>query len=62
MRTNGTGFSGALVKPVFILLALLLLAAPFTRKAEALNPPDEGLWLPFLVQRLNYTDMHKTRR
>ncbi len=28
-------------------------------RANAANPPDEGMWLPMLVQRLNYVDMVK---
>ena len=28
-------------------------------KADTPPPPDEGMWLPMLVERLNYTDMKK---
>lgn len=59
MRTNGTGFAGALLKPVVIVLLALIFLVPSAKKAGALNPPDEGMWLPLLIQRLNYTDMQK---
>jgi len=39
-----------------IVLALCLLTAVF---AKAANTPDEGMWLPMLVERLNYVDMQK---
>ncbi len=39
-----------------ILLALCLLTAVF---AKAANTPDEGMWLPMFVDRLNYVDMQK---
>ncbi len=39
------------------LAALLLFVfVGFTGKAET-PPPDEGMWLPMLVKRLNYVDM-----
>lgn len=28
-------------------------------KSYAFNPPDEGMWLPILIERLNYVDMQK---
>ena len=37
-------------------LAILIAGASFVR---ADNPPDEGMWLPLLLDRLNYTDMQK---
>ena len=40
------------------LFTLILLAGLITGlKAE--NPPDEGMWLPMFVERLNYVDMQK---
>ena len=39
-----------------IVLALCLLTAVF---AKAANTPDEGMWLPMFVERLNYVDMQK---
>ena len=43
-----------------ILLSFMLFLL-FTAglKANTANPPDEGMWLPMLVERLNYTDMQK---
>ena len=39
-----------------IIFALCLLIAVF---AKAANTPDEGMWLPMFVERLNYVDMQK---
>ena len=39
-----------------IVLILCLLTAVF---AKAANTPDEGMWLPMFVERLNYVDMQK---
>jgi hypothetical protein len=39
-----------------IVLALSLLTAVF---AKAATTPDEGMWLPMFVERLNYVDMQK---
>jgi len=41
-----------------LIVAILLIAAPFMR-LMAVNPPDEGMWLPILIERLNYVDMQK---
>jgi hypothetical protein len=41
----------------FFLSLLLALVVSFG--ALAINPPDEGMWLPLLIERLNYTDMQK---
>ncbi|HNX44595.1 MAG TPA: S46 family peptidase [Bacteroidales bacterium] len=38
------------------LLALCMLVAIFAKAAET---PDEGMWLPMFVERLNYVDMQK---
>ncbi len=40
------------------LLAMILLMASGL-KVQADNPPDEGMWLPLLLERLNYVDMQK---
>ncbi len=42
---------------MFILTLLISLAAGPITYAE--NPPDEGMWLPLLLERLNYVDMQK---
>ncbi|MEI8046077.1 MAG: S46 family peptidase [Bacteroidota bacterium] len=39
-----------------LVLALCLLTAIF---AKAASTPDEGMWLPMFVERLNYVDMQK---
>jgi len=39
-----------------IVLAFCLFTAVF---AKAANTPDEGMWLPMFVERLNYVDMQK---
>ena len=39
-----------------IILAFCLLSAVV---AKAANTPDEGMWLPMFVERLNYVDMQK---
>jgi len=31
----------------------------FSSATFADNPPDEGMWLPLLLERLNYVDMQK---
>ncbi len=41
-----------------LFVSLMLCLALFTR-LFASNPPDEGMWLPMLVDRLNYVDMQK---
>ncbi len=38
---------------------LLMLVLCFTGRLVAENPPDEGMWLPILLERLNYVDMQK---
>jgi len=45
-------------------LAILLVAGSILllfpgKKISAGNPPDEGMWLPILLERLNYVDMQK---
>lgn len=41
------------------LLLSLLMALTFCLGTMAINPPDEGMWLPMLIERLNYVDMQK---
>ncbi len=36
-----------------------LLYCTFGFRSSADNPPDEGMWLPLLLERLNYVDMQK---
>ena len=42
-------------KNILLLLVVGLLSATFAGKVKA----DEGMWLPFLIKRLNYVDMQK---
>lgn len=42
-----------MLKRILSLLLLVSLSVPFSAKA------DEGMWLPMLIKRLNYTDMQK---
>ena len=41
------------------LCVALLLCATLGVRIFASNPPDEGMWLPMLIDRLNYVDMQK---
>ncbi len=41
-----------------LLLSLVVIAfLSITTKAD--NPPDEGMWLPMFIEKLNYSDMQK---
>ncbi|MHC1777889.1 MAG: S46 family peptidase [Lentimicrobium sp.] len=41
------------------ILFTLILMAGIAAGLRAGNPPDEGMWLPMFVERLNYVDMQK---
>jgi hypothetical protein len=41
----------------FLAMAVLVIVSQVRLRAE--NPPDEGMWLPILLERLNYVDMQK---
>jgi hypothetical protein len=45
------------MKTIKLLFAGLALFASFSMRA--ITPPDEGMWLPMFVERLNYVDMQK---
>ncbi len=47
-----------LTKLKFALIALVLFVSGGSF-GYAENPPDEGMWLPLLLERLNYVDMQK---
>ncbi|MEI7726983.1 MAG: S46 family peptidase [Bacteroidota bacterium] len=49
-----TGFN----KLKFVLIAMVLFVAGGSFSYGE-NPPDEGMWLPLLLERLNYVDMQK---
>lgn len=44
------------MKRLFVLLFVILSLGT---KSFASNPPDEGMWLPMFIERLNYVDMQK---
>ncbi len=44
------------LKLAAVAFLLVLCATP---RVFAGNPPDEGMWLPLLLERLNYVDMQK---
>ena len=46
------------MKVKLVSLAIFLVLSLGTR-LFAENPPDEGMWLPILIERLNYVDMEK---
>ncbi len=41
------------------LFFTLMMIVALSSGLRAGNPPDEGMWLPMFVERLNYTDMQK---
>ncbi len=41
------------------LLLLFFAVLSFIFSSYAITPPDEGMWLPMFVERLNYVDMQK---
>ncbi len=41
------------------LAILFFLNILVSQKLFATNPPDEGMWLPMFIERLNYVDMQK---
>lgn len=42
-----------------LALTTVVLFAGLVSSSKAENPPDEGMWLPLLLERLNYVDMQK---
>ena len=48
--------SSVKLKFAMIAIVLFISTGSFSR---AENPPDEGMWLPLLLERLNYVDMQK---
>ncbi len=49
-----TGFIQEIRMMIFMMILFLTTSLSF-----AANPPDEGMWLPMLIGRLNYIDMQK---
>lgn len=58
IKTGISGFTFPFVTISKIVLVSFLLAFSSVRLL-AVNPPDEGMWLPILIERLNYVDMEK---
>jgi len=50
--------SSLIMKSKIAALAILLILSAGNRLFAG-NPPDEGMWLPILLERLNYVDMEK---
>ena len=48
-----------MLKKAMALLAAAILSMSGLSFSYADNPPDEGMWLPLLLDRLNYVDMQK---
>ncbi len=44
------------MKKLLLLFSAILI---FAIRIYSVNPPDEGMWLPMFVDRLNYVDMQK---
>ncbi|MDP4282349.1 MAG: S46 family peptidase [Bacteroidota bacterium] len=55
---TGSGYSRMMkaMRNIFLAGLLILSSSP---RLFAGNPPDEGMWLPLLIPRLNYVDMQK---
>jgi hypothetical protein len=49
--------TGLMKLKIKVIAMVLFVAGGFSGYAE--NPPDEGMWLPILLERLNYVDMQK---
>ncbi len=47
------------MKKLFILTLIILGFSSVRLNAAAYTPPDEGMWLPMFIDRLNYVDMQK---
>ncbi len=47
------------MKKLFLMAFILIGLCSFSSNAKPLNPPDEGMWLPMFIERLNYVDMQK---
>ena len=46
------------MKKLFLSLAISVIILT-GNLVKAFNPPDEGMWLPMFIERLNYVDMQK---
>jgi hypothetical protein len=48
-----------MIRKITKLTAAVLMLILISHRTFSANPPDEGMWLPLLVERLNYVDMQK---
>ncbi|MCX6244514.1 MAG: S46 family peptidase [Bacteroidetes bacterium] len=51
--------SGMIMKGLMTAFFAFFLFSFTGTRMYASNPPDEGMWLPILIERLNYVDMEK---
>src|SRR5512138_2178164 len=54
-----SGIAFPAFRMVFTILVPVILFFSTPSRIIGANPPDEGMWLPMLVERLNYVDMQK---
>ncbi len=47
------------MKKIFLIAFILTGLCSFRIIAKPVTPPDEGMWLPMFIERLNYVDMQK---
>ena len=47
------------MKKILVITFMLLGLCSFRSNANPINPPDEGMWLPMFIERLNFVDMQK---
>lgn len=48
-----------MIKRISLFMSIIVITLLSGQKSIAVNPPDEGMWLPILIERLNYVDMQK---
>jgi hypothetical protein len=58
ISTPGVVLSRGVILKLRMAMWIIILFLAGTR-SYASNPPDEGMWLPMLIERLNYVDMQK---
>jgi hypothetical protein len=58
IATPGVEFTRGVILKMRMTAWIIILFLAVT-KSYATNPPDEGMWLPMLIERLNYVDMQK---
>jgi hypothetical protein len=48
-----------MMKTMKLAVVVIMMMLSAGSRSFASNPPDEGMWLPLLLERLNYVDMEK---